>query len=116
MVIYNSLFFLLLISSSYSQTPNKYLERYGYLKSINDTMENNEKYREGLRIFQEYWNLPVDGTFNEETKNVMEKPRCGNPDHSTEYNTYPFKWKKKTSHMVFLRCIINADSYGRNGF
>jgi hypothetical protein len=59
-----------------------YLEQFGYLESNGSSLtETNE----ALIRFQEFYNLPTDGTLNQETLVLISKPRCGVTDNPTAY-------------------------------
>jgi len=89
----------------------EYLERFGYLGPITDTLEGfgaapfpmadgddlstlegrpttasrgsfDEATVEALRRFQEFAGLPVTGEVDEATAAKMNQPRCGNPDEA----------------------------------
>lgn len=44
------------------------------------TTINETNMSDALFIFHEYYKLPINGKLNNETRNLMLKPRCGNPD------------------------------------
>lgn len=48
-----------------------------------------------LKEMQEFFGLKITGTLNEETLNVMKKPRCGVTDVAA-YSVFEgdYKWKK----------------------
>src|SRR4029079_11907778 len=63
------------------------IEREGFRIDVNrsiqppdqeDTFDNNTK--EALKLFQEFNKLPITGKLDQQTLNLMSKPRCGNPD------------------------------------
>lgn len=71
---------------------SEYLERFGYL---NKTNESISKIDDSLINFQEYYNITVDGTLNDETMSLINTPRCGNDDNP--YNAFRIHdkiWKK----------------------
>jgi hypothetical protein len=59
-----------------------YLEQFGYLESnrslLTETSLTSVSHtNEALIRFQEFYNLPADGTLNQETLAFISKPRCG---------------------------------------
>ena len=68
-----------------------YLQKYGYLrKSENNTQLSFEEgeLKQAISLFQEYYQIPGDGTLNNYTLYQMRKPRCGLPDNlHHEHNT-----------------------------
>ncbi|KAG5338558.1 MMP3 protein, partial [Acromyrmex heyeri] len=77
-----------------------YVQKYvhGYLSnSGNNTQLSFEEgeIRQAISLFQEYYQIPGDGTLNNYTLYQMRKPRCGLPDilHH-EQNTGRKKWAK----------------------
>ena len=65
----------------------RYLRRFGYLDLPGDTELTAETIDEAtsraLELFQEFFGLPRTGDFDELTREVMVRPRCGLPDLSS---------------------------------
>ncbi|PIK50624.1 putative 72 kDa type IV collagenase [Apostichopus japonicus] len=56
----------------------KYLKRYGYLHVDPSKVSGpRPDVSSALRDFQAFMGLPADGTYNDETMNVIYQPRCG---------------------------------------
>ena len=75
----------------------QYLYEYGYLQTDDESSlqtVNETDITNALLIFQEYYKLPTDGKLNNETINLMLKPRCGNSDIIFDYRVSSFKWNK----------------------
>jgi matrix metalloproteinase-24 (membrane-inserted) len=75
-----------------------YLEQFGYLESNSSSLTD---VNEALISFQEYYNLPVDGTLNQETLDFLKQPRCGNKDNPTAYRVHYQKWNKTSLKWYF---------------
>jgi hypothetical protein len=72
-----------------TNTSIEHLQRYGYINE--DARFDNIS--SGIRLFQETFNLTVDGTFNDETLSFMDRPRCGNKDDLLPFSAVPTrKW------------------------
>ncbi|XP_024882780.1 interstitial collagenase-like [Temnothorax curvispinosus] len=75
-----------------------YLQKYGYLSKDVDAVpaqRRNDVLRKAFKDFQNYYDLPGDGTPNNETLQLMSKPRCGFRDilkHETKASLS--KWPK----------------------
>ncbi|XP_063961246.1 matrix metalloproteinase-15-like isoform X1 [Lytechinus pictus] len=88
-----------------------YLDHYGYLstqsiepgKTPGETL-GSEQYQRAVSEFQRFANIEITGTITDETKFMMEKPRCGNKDtqpHTNRVRRYNvaggnYKWNKET--------------------
>lgn len=73
------------------------LFEYGYLRAEDETSLqtiNDSDLSTALLMFQEFYNLPTDGELNNETVNLMLKPRCGNADIISDFQVSVYKWKK----------------------
>ena len=57
--------------------PQNYLTKFGYI-SLSRSANNDAT--TGIKYFQKFFGLPVTGTLDENTIEVMNKPRCGFPD------------------------------------
>ncbi|KAG5311615.1 MMP2 collagenase, partial [Acromyrmex insinuator] len=71
-----------------------YLQKYGYLRNSGNNTEEGE-IKQAISLFQEYYQIPGDGTLNNYTLYQMRKPQCGLLDilHH-EHNTGRKKWAK----------------------
>ncbi|XP_024880093.1 stromelysin-1-like [Temnothorax curvispinosus] len=75
-----------------------YLQKYGYLSKDVDAVpaqRRNDVLRKAFEDFQNYYDLPGDGTPNNKTLQLMSKPRCGFRDilkHGTKASLS--KWPK----------------------
>jgi len=74
----------------------EYLKHYGYFediishvkeltvtdiyKMVRSKKERDEKFREAIARFQEFFNIKTDGDLGFETMRAMARPRCGCPD------------------------------------
>ncbi|XP_072229785.1 matrix metallopeptidase-21 [Leuresthes tenuis] len=56
-------------------------------KDGNNNQTENQAFISALKEFQKVSGLPVTGVFDEATKEVMNKPRCGVPDKEIDLNT-----------------------------
>jgi hypothetical protein len=109
-------YFLLFVSfSTLSGSPlqgylemniTNYLEQFGYLQSngssLTETSLTSASHtNEALIRFQEFYNLPTDGTLNQETLALISKPRCGVKDNPTAYRVHYQKWNKTSLKWYF---------------
>ncbi|XP_072387369.1 matrix metalloproteinase-18-like [Diabrotica undecimpunctata] len=80
--------FIVTTAESFSESDAKsFLLRYGY------TDKNSQvDFRTTLINFQEEYNLLVDGKLNEETKSLMQKPRCQTGENL--FSSTQRKWNK----------------------
>ncbi|CAF1267683.1 unnamed protein product [Adineta steineri] len=75
-----------------------YLTKYGYNTCRNSTnMACSVDLSSILKKFQKFYKLEETGTLDAATKQLMNKPRCGNADvlRASQLNTY-LKWSKKS--------------------
>lgn len=70
---------------------SEYLFRYGYLDKPNESAITDLEH--GIAHFQDFYGLEVDGTLNNETLDLMQRPRCGMADPSS-YEVTRHKWNK----------------------
>jgi hypothetical protein len=100
-------FLLFLNISSLSGSPlqgrlemniTSYLEQFGYLITNSSSLT---EINEALISFQEYYNLPVDGTLNQETLDLIKQPRCGNKNNPIAYRIHTSKWSKTNLKWYF---------------
>jgi hypothetical protein len=88
-----------IITFLFLTTVKSYLEQFGYLESngslLTETSLTSASHtNEALIRFQEFYNLPTDGTLNQETLAFISKPRCGVKDNPTAYRVHYQKWNK----------------------
>jgi len=62
-----------------------YLAKYHYISS---TREGNHDVGEAIKKFQKFFHLPETGEVDEDTLNLMKKPRCGDPDVEDEASRF----------------------------
>nr|XP_054768623.1 matrix metalloproteinase-16-like [Lytechinus pictus] len=63
-----------------------FLNKYGYLKDsdmVDGMPKNEEVMRRAIMYFQKMGNIPMTGTLNNESKALMNTPRCGMKDMET---------------------------------
>lgn len=61
-----------------------YLEQYGYLTMSNvetGNLRTEDQLKEAIRSLQRFGNIPATGIIDEATHELMERPRCGQPDN-----------------------------------
>ena len=77
-------------------TAREYLKRYGYLERVSDAvaLTSEDKYKEALLLFKEYFHLPLNEEVDVKTLEYMQRPRCGIPDFENAYVTLG-KWNKR---------------------
>ncbi|KAK9720486.1 Matrixin [Popillia japonica] len=75
-----------------------YLYRYEYFDQSETT---TTKLESALIKFQEFYNLQVDGTLNNDTIELMSRPRCGVSENPSEFYTYGNKWTKNQLFWYF---------------
>lgn len=79
----------LFVNLAFANKAIDFLQRYGYL----DENAQTENITSAVILFQETFNLTVDGTLNTETLDLMSKPRCGNKDELFPFSALPTsKW------------------------
>jgi matrix metalloproteinase-14 (membrane-inserted) len=96
--------FFTTVKSSDDVNITRYLEQFGYLESngslLTETSLTSASHtNEALIRFQEFYNLPTDGTLNQETLAFISKPRCGVKDNPTAYRVHYQKLNK--TNLVF---------------
>ncbi|XP_073248961.1 matrilysin-like [Porites lutea] len=74
-----------------------YLSKFGY---ISHSRSGNNDATVSVKKFQQFFGLPATGELDEETVEMMKKPRCGNPDADDNglrvrrYDVGYGKWEK----------------------
>ena len=61
-----------------------YLTQYGYMRKSSSKVGAFKKLDQAIIKFQEFAGLKVTGELNEETVDMMQKPRCGVKDFGDE--------------------------------
>ncbi|KAL6416959.1 hypothetical protein ACFW04_014753 [Cataglyphis niger] len=75
----------------------RFLRVYGFLRDDGGSLSsaNATSLRRALSLFQEYYQLPGNGSLNIDTLNLMRKPRCGLADiPDRAYSPFSKKWPK----------------------
>ncbi|XP_028148463.2 matrix metalloproteinase-16-like [Diabrotica virgifera virgifera] len=78
-----------------------FLKRFGYLNASSNAISSIDM---ALVEFQERYNLPVTGTLNTDTMNMMNKPRCSVGDNNYAIHS---KWNKTTLSWYFPQAVSN---------
>ncbi len=84
----------------------QYLQRFGYLDVPGATELSmgvtDEATSRALELFQEFFGIPRTGQFDEVTREVMARPRCGLPDLSSSV-TFVSRcpWRQATLSFAF---------------
>lgn len=104
-----------------------YFSKFGYLQgpsSETGNLMSKEDFPIAIRNFQKFGNIPVTGILDQRTKELLQKPRCGNKDtieDSTErmrrYVLAPSKWDKKEltyRYLNFLSLLLDQGSLWYN--
>ncbi|KYN08424.1 PREDICTED: matrix metalloproteinase-19-like [Cyphomyrmex costatus] len=90
----------------------EYLQKYGYLNEVDVTTHTSiedEKIKQAIALFQEYYQIPGNGALNDNTLHQMRQPRCGLPDMShQEQNSVVAKWRK--THLTWNFHLADADT------
>lgn len=89
-----SFLLLIIFPIVYTNKTIELLYKYGYLKNMSDYSLSNV--RDGVELFQEVYNLTVDGSLNNETLSLLESSRCGvKDDEMLPFTASPKnKWSK----------------------
>lgn len=82
---------LILVSAALSINVGEYLYQFGYVNTSDSTIIDLQG---ALTRFQDFYGLPSDGSQNDETIELMNKPRCGVADPVNEFQTFSHKWNK----------------------
>ncbi|XP_022102157.1 matrix metalloproteinase-14-like isoform X2 [Acanthaster planci] len=72
-----------LVTPGQLRTGYNYLTKYGFLPKpdpVAGSLRSQAEFYEGIRAFQTFYGLPVTGTFDTRTAQLMALPRCGLPD------------------------------------
>ncbi|XP_072400477.1 matrilysin-like [Diabrotica undecimpunctata] len=80
---------------------SSFLMRFGYLNASSNAISSVDV---ALVEFQERYNLPVTGTLNNDTMNLMNKPRCSVGDNNYAIHS---KWNKTKLSWYFPQAISN---------
>ncbi|XP_071579292.1 stromelysin-1-like [Temnothorax nylanderi] len=92
---------------NYALTIN-YLQKYGYLTKGVDAFpaqRRNDVLCNAIKEFQKYYGLPVNGTLDNETLQLMRKPQCGFRD-ILKHRTSLSKWPK--THLTWDFFVATA--------
>lgn len=81
-------------SEEYDEHITNHLVKYGFLENTNNSIRNSDQIKSALLLFQEYYNLPIDGKLNNETLQLINTPRCGVTDYPLNFDAHHILWKK----------------------
>jgi hypothetical protein len=91
--------FIIGVASATNQTlcVVNYLNDFGYLNVMDNQISqvDSSTYKNALKLFQEYYNLEVDGELNNKTLELINMPRCGVQDDDVNFSTHRYKWNSK---------------------
>ena len=79
-----------------------YMRKFGYLPPQSESFASllsADELRLGIENFQRFAGIAVTGEMNNETREWMNKPRCGNPDMHGEED----RFKTEVSYYTSLR-------------
>ncbi|XP_066581291.1 matrix metalloproteinase-26-like [Prorops nasuta] len=97
-------------SSQYDKFMIDFLIKFGYVNKINNSSKadelnwmkyTNEEIETGMTLFKQYYNLPLESSYNEIVKS-MKDGRCGVKDSVLNLNQEQLKWNKKKSYWHFI--------------
>eukprot|EP00795_Rhopilema_esculentum_P007838 gene7838-13715_t len=103
-------------SDSDSRSRN-YLAKYGYVVRPDPrrgSILDEKKIAEGLKAFQRMGGLPETGVLNEETKKIMQSPRCGMADFAPTDNVKRKRRYKKQGKIWNKRNLTWAIANSNN--
>jgi len=72
-----------------------YLKQFGYIDNDIGEYVDFAVFTDAVKQFQDFAGIDATGTIDEETKQLMESPRCGIQDKSSDYSLQGSKWSKK---------------------
>ncbi|XP_020299177.1 matrix metalloproteinase-14-like [Pseudomyrmex gracilis] len=79
-----------------------FLRKYGYLEDIVDnSLVSEGALNHAVSLFQEFYNLPINGELNAETMRTMNRSRCGVRDIQTRYSNKEYIHKWPTTHLTW---------------
>jgi hypothetical protein len=93
--------------------PNKFLERFGYLKELPPGVSHDPANRQqAIKKFQKMYHIKATGQLDEATLTAMAAPRCGLPDNETDnvkrFMTPGYKWPKKSLTYRFRNFLSSS--------
>ncbi|GAB0099049.1 Matrix metalloproteinase-2 [Sergentomyia squamirostris] len=91
----------------YSNDVEGYLMNYGYLpKSDLETgnLRTEEQFRDAIRSLQKFANLPESGVIDEQTADLLKRPRCGVSDDqdTTDFYANNRYYRRRNKRYVIL--------------
>ncbi|XP_020297811.1 matrix metalloproteinase-16-like [Pseudomyrmex gracilis] len=77
-----------------------FLRKYGYLKDdVDNSLICESALSHAVSLFQEFYDLPIDGELNVETMRAVNRPRCGQ-DIETRHSNKEHIYKWSTNHLT----------------
>ncbi|XP_020299161.1 matrix metalloproteinase-24-like [Pseudomyrmex gracilis] len=84
------------------ETAIAFLRKYGYLEdNAENSLISESALNHAVSLFQEFYNLPINGELNAETMRTMNRPRCGVRDIQTRYLNKEYIHKWPTTHLTW---------------
>ncbi|XP_020296881.1 matrix metalloproteinase-9-like, partial [Pseudomyrmex gracilis] len=84
------------------ETAIAFLRKYCYLEdNVDNSLISESALNHAVSLFQEFYNLPIDGELNTETVRAMKKPRYGVRDIETRHSNKEHIYKWPTNHLTW---------------
>ncbi|XP_020299170.1 matrix metalloproteinase-9-like [Pseudomyrmex gracilis] len=84
------------------ETAFAFLRKCGYVEdNVDNSLISESALNHAVLLFQEFYNLLIDGELNTETVRSMKKPRCGVLDIETRHTNKEHIYKWPTNHLTW---------------
>ncbi|XP_049816596.1 uncharacterized protein LOC126263546 [Schistocerca nitens] len=102
--------------SNEKQNIIKYLQEFGYLEAESTNIGEISDIKNALILFQKKFNLKPTGEIDQETLDLINKPRCGVEDHAVSLTSHIAKWNKKTVKWYYAGSSKGMKELSENAF